>query len=159
MITVHLVDDHTVIRQILQYIIEKTDDIQVVATASNGIEALAQVSSGCPDIIVMDISMPQMGGIEATRQILVLCQLTRILMISAYENSDYIRNALEVGANGYVLKDTIGEDLLDGIRTLSVGKHYFSQKIAEIAEKVLLERKGKLDDLTADEQYKIALHT
>ncbi|HET6597256.1 MAG TPA: response regulator transcription factor [Anaerolineales bacterium] len=137
MITVHLVDDHTVIRQILQYIIEKTDDIQVVATASNGIEALAQVRSGCPDVIVMDISMPQMGGIEATKQILVLCQLTRILMISAYENSDYIRNALDVGASGYVLKDTIGNDLLIGIRTLSVGKQYFSQKIAAIAEAYL----------------------
>jgi DNA-binding NarL/FixJ family response regulator len=112
-----------------------------VATASNGIEAVAQVSSGCPDIIVMDISMPQMDGIEATRQILVLCRLTRVLMISAYENSDYIRNALEAGANGYVLKDTIGDDLLDSIRTLSVDKHYFSQKIAEIAEKLLLERK------------------
>jgi DNA-binding NarL/FixJ family response regulator len=111
MITVHLVDDHTVIRQILQYIIEKTDDIQVVATASN--------------------------GIEATKQILVLCQLTRILMISAYENSDYIRNALDVGASGYVLKDTIGNDLLVGIRTLSVGKQYFSQKIAAIAEAYL----------------------
>ena len=141
MITVHLVDDHAAIRQILQNIIEKTDDIQVVATASNGIEALAHVSSGCPDIIVMDISMPQMDGIEATRQILVLCGLTRILMLSTYDTPDYIRRALEVGANGYVLKDTLGNDLLDGIRTLSEDKNYFSLKIAKIAEKFLLERK------------------
>ena len=141
MITVLLVDDHAVIRQSLQYLIEKSDDIQVLATASNGIEAVAQVSSNCPDIIVMDISMPGMDGIEATRQILVLCLLTRVLMLSTYDTPDHIRRALDVGANGYVLKDTIGSDLLDGIRTLSANKHYFSQKITEMGEKFLLERK------------------
>lgn len=141
MITVLLVDDHAAIRKNLQYFIEKSDDIQVVATASNGIEAVAQVRSHCPDIIVMDISMPQMDGIEATRQTLVHCPVTRVLMLSTYDNPDYIRHALEVGARGYVLKDNVGNDLLDGIRTLSVGKHYFSQKIAEIAEKYLVERK------------------
>ena len=141
MITVNLVDDHAVIRQILQYLIEKSGDIQVVAAASNGIEAVAQVSSHCPDIIVMDISMPQMDGIDATRQILVRCPTTRVLMLSTYDRPDYIRSALEVGAKGYVLKEEVGNDLLDGIRTLSIGKHYFSQKIAEIAEKFLLERK------------------
>ena len=141
MITVLLADDHDVIRKTLQYLIEKSDDIQVVATASSGIEAVAQVRSGCPDIIVMDISMPQMDGIEATRQILPNCPLTRVLMLSTYDNPDYIRHALEVGANGYVLKDTIGDDLIAGIRRLSVGKHYFSQKIAEMAENILRERK------------------
>ena len=140
MITVLLVDDHVAIRNSLQYLIEKSDAIQVVATASNGIEAVAHAGSRCPDIIVMDISMPQMDGIEATRQILLLCELTRVLMRSTYDTSDHIRRALEVGANGYVLKDTVANDMLDGIRTLSVDKHYFSQRIAEIAEKVLLER-------------------
>lgn len=137
MITVHLVDDHAVIRQSLQYLIEKSDDIQVVATASNGIEAVAQASSGCPDVIVMDISMPEMDGIEATRQILLNCPTTRVLMLSTYDTPDYIRRALEGGANGYVIKDTISNDLLAGIRTLSLGKHYFSQKVAEIAEAYL----------------------
>ena len=85
--------------------------------------------------------MPQMDGIEATRQILVLCLLTRVLMLSTYDTPDYIRRALEVGANGYVLKDTVGNDLLAGIRTLSANKHYFSQEITEMGEKVLLERK------------------
>jgi DNA-binding NarL/FixJ family response regulator len=141
MITVLLVDDHAAIRQTLQYLIEKTDDMQVIATASNGVEAVAQVTLLCPDIIVMDISMPEMDGIEATRQILVLCDLTRVLMLSTYDTQDYIRRALEVGANAYVLKDTIDNDLLAGIRTLSRDKHYFSLKIAGIAEKVLLERK------------------
>ena len=140
MISVLLVDDHDAIRKNLQYLIEKSDDIQVMATASNGIEAVAQVSSRCPDIIVMDISMPQMDGIEATREILVNCSRTRVLMLSTYDKPDYIRRSLEVGARGYVLKDNVSNDLLEGIRTLSTGKHYFSQKIAEMEEKYLLER-------------------
>ena len=115
--------------------------MQVVATASNGIEAVAQVSSGCPDIIVMDISMPHMDGIEATRQVLVRCPTTCVLMLSTYDYPNYITRALDVGAKGYVLKDTIGNDLLVGIRALSMGKHSFSLKIAEIAEKYLLDRK------------------
>ena len=142
MITILLVDDHDAILKSLRFLIEKTKDMRVVATASNGIEAVAHVTLLCPDIIVMDISMPQMDGIEATRQILLLCQLTRVLMLSTYDTPDYIKRAIEVGANGYVLKDTIGNDLLDGIRTLSVdNKHYFSQKIAGIGEKFLFERK------------------
>jgi DNA-binding NarL/FixJ family response regulator len=140
MITVLLVDDHAPILQTLQYFIEKSDDIQVEATASNGIEAVAEVRSGCPDIIVMDISMPEMDGIEATRQVLVHCPTTRVLILSTSDAPDYIRRALEVGAKGYVLKDNVGNDLLAGIRTLSAGKHYFSQKIAEIAEKLVPKR-------------------
>ena len=85
--------------------------------------------------------MPLMSEIEATRQVLVQCPLTRVLMLSTYDTTDYIRHSIDVGANGYVLEDTIAIDLLDGIRILSAGKHYFSQKIAEMAEKYLLERK------------------
>ena len=136
MITVLLVDDHDSILKSLQYIIEKSDDMQVVATASNGIEAVAQVTLFCPDVIIMDISMPQMDGIEATRQIIVLCRFARVLMLSTYDTPDYIGRALEAGANGYLLKDTVGNDLLDGIRTLSVDSHYFSQKISVIGEKI-----------------------
>ena len=135
MITVIMVDDYEIIRKAIQALIEKSDDLPVVATASNGIEAVAEARSAYPNIMVMDISMPLMDGIEATQQILVHCPLTRILMLSTYDTPDRIRRALEVGANGYVLKDTMGEELVDGIRTLFAGKHYFSQKIAEIAEK------------------------
>ena len=141
MITILLVDDHDSILKSLQYLIEKSEDIQIVAKASNGIEAVAQVNTRCPDVIVMDISMPQMDGIEATKQILVLCPTTCILMLSTYDTPPTIHRALEAGANGYVLKDTISSDLIDGIRTLSRGKHYFSQKIAGIGEKYFLERK------------------
>jgi DNA-binding NarL/FixJ family response regulator len=137
MITIIIVDDHELIRKAIQTIIETSDDLQIVATASNGLEAVAQARAAYPNIIVMDISMPLMDGIEATKQILVHCPLTRVLMLSTYDTSDRIRRALEVGANGYVLKDTMGDELVDGIHALFRGKHYFSQKIAEVAEKYL----------------------
>ena len=85
--------------------------------------------------------MPQMDGIEATRQILEHCSHTRVLMLSTYDKPDYIRRSVDVGANGYVLKDTMADELVEGIRTLFGGMHYFSQKIAETAEKYLSGRK------------------
>lgn len=143
MIFVLLVDDHAIILKNLQYLIEKSEDIQDVATASSGMEAVAQANSRCPDIVVMDISMPLMDGIEATRQILLQCPLTRVLMLSTYDSPDYVRRALEVGAKGYVLKDSMANELPDAIRTLFMGNYYFSQKISKAAEKYL---PGKGDD-------------
>jgi two-component system nitrate/nitrite response regulator NarL len=140
MITVLLVDDHASILKSLQYLLEATDDIQVLATASNGMEAVAWVSSHCPDVVVMDISMPLMDGMEATRQIRQCCPLTRVMMLSMFDSAEYIRRALEVGALGYVLKDTVGDDLLIAVRVLSTGRQYFSQKIATIAEKFLNQK-------------------
>ena len=137
MISVLVVDDHAAIQKALQYVIERSDDIQVLAMAASGEEAVASVRSHCPDVIVMDISMPQMDGIEATRKILAHCPLTRVLMLSTYDGSIYIRRGLEAGAKGYILKDLMGDELLKAIRTVSRGDYYFSQKIAKIAEKYL----------------------
>ena len=143
MITVLLVDDHVSVRKSLRYLLEATEDIQVVATASNGLEAVTQALKHCPDITVMDISMPVMDGIEATRQIKELCRHTRVLMLSILDNPEYIQRALEVGALGYVLKETIGHDLLTAIRALRKGARYFSQKIASIAKQYLDEKEKR----------------
>ena len=140
MINVLLVDDHASIRKSLRYLLETTDDIKVMATASNGIEAVAQVSSHCPDVAVIDISMPLMDGMEATRQIRERCPLTRAMMLSMFDSPEYVHRALEVGALGFVLKDTVGEDLLAAIRALFKGSRYFSQKIAGIAEKFMNQK-------------------
>ena len=142
MITVLLVDDHASIRKSLRQLLEGTDDIQVLATASNGMEAISQASSHCPDVVVMDISMPLLDGMEATRQICQRCPLTRVMMLSMFDSPEYIQRALQVGALGYVLKDTVGDDLLIAIRVLSMGRQYFSQKIAGIAER-LMNQEGK----------------
>ena len=137
MITVLLVDDNGSIRKSLRSLLEKEDDIKLVATATNGIEAIEKASSYRPDVAVIDISMPLMDGIEATEHICECCRLTRVLNFSAYDDPEYVQRALEVGAKGYVLKDAAGEDLLKAIRIIQRGSHYFSEKIAKIAKKYL----------------------
>lgn len=140
MITVLLVDDHASFRKSLKYMLEATEDIHVMATASNGVEAVAQASMQCPDVAVIDISMPVMDGIEAARQIRERCRYTRVMILSIFDYPEYVQRAVEVGAIGFVLKDLIGKDLLTAIRALHVGKYYFSQKVAEIAEKYMNQR-------------------
>jgi DNA-binding NarL/FixJ family response regulator len=141
MISVLLVDDHAYVLKALLYLLEATEDIQVVATASSGLEAVTHAGSDCPHVLVIDVSMPLMNGIEATRQILLLCPLTRVMMLSIFDTPEYIHRALDVGALGYVLKDEASKDLLTGIRALSTGSHFFSQQIAGIAE-MYLHQKG-----------------
>ena len=141
MITVLLVDDNGSIRKSLRSLLEKEDDIKLVATATNGIEAIEKANSYHPDVAVIDISMPLMDGIEATEHIRACCRLTRVLMLTAYEDPEYVQRALEVGAKGYVLKDVAGEELLEAIRIIQRGGHYFSEKIAKIAKKYLAHQK------------------
>lgn len=130
MITVLLVDDHTYIRRGIRSLLESTTDMNVVATASNGIEAVAKARVHQPDIGVIDLSMPFMDGIEATKQIRSLSPRTRILTLSIYDSPAYIEGALQAGTHGYVLKDAIGDELLDAIRSLYCGERYFSRKVA-----------------------------
>lgn len=137
MVTILLVDDHASLRKSLRYLLEATPDIKVVAEASNGNDALFHVSSTCPDVALIDISMPLMDGLETTRQLHLRCWFTRVIILSIHDNPEYIQRSLSVGALGYVLKDTIAGDLVEAIRTVNEGKHYFSQKIAEIADKYL----------------------
>ena len=140
MISLLVVDDHAYILKSLKYLLESADDIDVMATASNGVEAVTRASSQRPNVVVMDVSMPLMNGIEATRQILLLCPLTHVMILSMYDTTEYIHRALDVGALGYVLKDKVSKDLIAGIRSLSRGTHYFSQRITGIAEKYLHEK-------------------
>jgi DNA-binding NarL/FixJ family response regulator len=137
MINVLIVDDNGPVRKSLRDLIETADDIKIVATATNGIEAVEQARTCRPDVAVMDISMPLMDGIEATEHIRECCRLTRVIILTSHNDPEYVRRALEVGAKGYVLKDTAALELLDGIRTIHQGKHYFSPQMAEIAEKYL----------------------
>ena len=137
MITVLLVDDNGPIRKSLRRLLETAGDIQIVATASNGMKAVEKALSYRPDVAVMDISMPLMDGLEATEHIRECCRLTRVIILSTFDSSEYVRQALEVGAKGYVLKDTAGEELLKAIHLVHEGGHYFSEKIAEIGSRYL----------------------
>ena len=134
MITVLLADDHTVVREGLRFILEAPGDIQVAASVSNGQEAVDRAFQECPDVAVIDISMPVMDGIEATRSISEHCPHTHVVMLSMYDGPEYVQRALKAGAFGYVLKDAAGSELVDAVRTLHRGIRYFSPRIAEIVK-------------------------
>ena len=94
------------------------------------IRVCGQAISHCPNIAVIDISMPVMDGIEATKQITMACPQTRIITLSMYHTGEYVQRALKAGAFGYVLKDAAGNELIDAIRSLHAGKRYFSPQVA-----------------------------
>jgi DNA-binding NarL/FixJ family response regulator len=129
MIKVLLADDHILVRDALCYLLEAQGDIKVVATASDGVEAVEQAKSHCPDIAVLDISMPRMDGIEAARRICEACSSTRIVILTIYHTEEHVRRAVQAGASGFVLKDAAGQELVAAIRTLHEGGQYFSSKI------------------------------
>src|SRR5215207_5000069 len=147
MITVLLVDDNGPIRKSLRSLLEASEDIQIVATATNGVDAIDMASSHRPDVAVMDISMPLMDGIEATEHIRECCRLTRVILVTGFDAPEYVERAIEVGAKGYVLKDAVHEDLLKAIHAIQRGSNYFSEKIAQSATNFLAQRG---DDILAD---------
>jgi len=130
MITVILADDHAVLRDGLRYLLEAAGDIQILSTAANGQEALDQARKHCPDVVVMDISMPVMSGIEATKHICKVCRHTKVAILSMHHTTEYVQRALEAGAVGYLLKDSAGSELVAAIRALNDGQRYLSQKVA-----------------------------
>ena len=134
MITVLLADDHTMVREGLRYLLEEPGDIKIAATAANGQEAVNHARLDCPDVAVIDISMPVMDGIEAARQIHSNCPHTQVVMLSMYDSPEYIQRALRAGAVGYVLKDAAGDELVQAVRALYRGQSYFSSTIAEMVK-------------------------
>ena len=129
MITVILADDHAILRDGLRFLLEAAGDIQIISMAANGQEAVEQAEMHCPDVIVMDISMPVMSGIEATKHICKICEHTKVAILSMHHTMEYIQRALEAGAVGYLLKDSAGAELVAAIRALNDGKHYISKNV------------------------------
>jgi DNA-binding NarL/FixJ family response regulator len=141
MITVILADDHTVLRDGLRYLLEAAGDIEILSMAANGQEAVEQATLHCPDVIVMDISMPIMSGIEATKRICKVCENTKVAILSMHHTTEYIQRALEAGAVGYLLKDSAGAELVAAIRALYDGKRYLSKKVAGTITDDMWDRK------------------
>lgn len=132
MITVLLADDHTVLLDGLRYLLEAQKDILIVGTASNGQEAVDRALLYCPDVVIMDISMPVMNGIEATKHICKMCENTKVAILSMHHTTEYMQRALEAGAVGYLLKDSAGIELVTAIRELHSGKRYLSRQVAKV---------------------------
>jgi DNA-binding NarL/FixJ family response regulator len=125
-------DDHTVLRHGLRKILEDRRDWRVVAEADNGRDAVREALALTPDVAVLDIGMPLLNGIEATRQIVRRAPSVRVLILSMHSDQVYITQAIQAGARGYLLKESAGAELLEAIAALAAGKSYFSQAVAQV---------------------------
>ncbi|MCI0396555.1 MAG: response regulator transcription factor [Chloroflexi bacterium] len=129
MIRVLLVDDHAVVRDGLRALLELEEDISVVGTAADGREALTLVQQECPDVVVMDITMGGLNGIEATMQVSALCPHTNVVILSVHASSEYIFRALKAGARAYLLKESAGREVVEAVRTVYNGRRYLNEKV------------------------------
>ena len=127
-----LADDHTVIRKGLRALLERQDGFTVVAEAADGREAVEAAAAVCPDVVVIDIGMPNLNGIEAARRITEKRPETGVVILSMHADESYVLRALKSGARGYLLKDSPEEDLISSIRAVHQGKAFFSPEISKM---------------------------
>jgi DNA-binding NarL/FixJ family response regulator len=130
-ITILLADDHMIVREGFRQMLELEDDLKIVGEAQDGRRAVALVKKLRPDIVLMDIAMPLLNGLEAARQVLKECPATKVLMLSAHSDDAYVQTAIESGAAGFLLKQTSAHDVCRAIREVHQGKTFFSPSIAK----------------------------
>ena len=139
-----LADDHTVVRQGLRRVLEEQPDWHVVAEADNGREAVRQAEQHKPDVAILDVAMPLLNGIEATRQIIKRVPGVRVLVLSMHSDEAYVTQILHAGASGYLLKDSADVDLLQAVSAVALGKSFFSPAIARLMlDDYVKERSGE----------------
>ena len=126
-----LVDDHTMFREGIRALLGGYDDIEVIGEASDGREAIDKVVALCPDVVLMDIAMPGLGGLEATLEISTLKPESRVLILSQYDNREYVLPILKAGAKGYVLKHAAATDLVAAIRAVHAGGSFLYPTVAK----------------------------
>jgi NarL family two-component system response regulator LiaR len=131
-IRVLVVDDHTIVRDGISALLALSGDMEVVGEAANGSEALQMVKQTQPDVVVMDIAMPIMGGLEATRRIRKESPRTRVLILTQYDDKEYVFPLLEAGASGFISKVAASVDLTSGIRSVYQGDAFLSPSIAKL---------------------------
>lgn len=127
-----LVDDHAIIRQGLRSLLEKQPDLEVIAEAADGRKAIELVREVLPDIVIMDVTMPSLNGIEATRQICSTFPEVKVIALSIHSNRRFIGDMLQAGAAGYILKDSLFEELIRAIKAVTAGDRYLSPKITGV---------------------------
>jgi two-component system response regulator NreC len=134
-IRIALADDHNVVRQGLRALLEGVKDFKVVAEARDGKEMVETVVREKPDVAVIDLAMPSLNGVEATRRIVRDCPGVKVLVLSMYTGEEYVREALGAGASGYLVKDSAADDLVKAIRAIAAGEGFLSPAIAHLADK------------------------
>ncbi len=130
-IRVLLADDHAVVRDGLRALLEAQPDLHVVGDAAEGREAVRLTTELRPDVAVIDLAMPELNGLEATRQIHEHCPSTRIIILSMYSTTEHIYQTLQAGASGYLLKEVAGTEVIEAVRAVHAGHRYLSRKISE----------------------------
>lgn len=156
-IRVLLADDHTVIRDGLTTLIETGAAATVVAAVANGRAAVEAAVRLRPDVVVMDISMPDLNGIEATRLIRERCPATQVVMLSMHSSREQVHRAFAAGAAGYVLKDAAGTEVLAAVRAAAGGRRYFSRAIADFTLEGAAAPAGPLASLSSRERQVLQL--
>lgn len=158
--TIHvcLVDDHAIVRNGMLLMLDAQSDIKVVGEAADGREAVRVAQRLRPDVVVMDIAMPELNGIEATRQIREDNSATQVVVLSMHSTSEHVFQALRAGALGYVLKEAAGTELLAAIRAVYAGRRYLSQALTDtIVDDQSRRAKSPLERLTARERQVLQL--
>jgi DNA-binding NarL/FixJ family response regulator len=130
MASIILAEDHVVVRQGLKRIIREDPALQEIQEAGDGVELLELLKNSTPDIIILDISMPRLGGLEAAQIIKKKCPMIKILILTMHKGKNFLKKALEIGVNGYVLKEEADTDLVYAIKAVLEGKTYFSPLLA-----------------------------
>jgi DNA-binding NarL/FixJ family response regulator len=152
-ISVLLADDHSLVRRGFRRILEDEEGMQVVGEASNGVEAIRLTQELHPKVVVMDLSMPELDGVQATKEIMKHAPGTQVLVLSMHADDNYVRNALDAGAKGYLLKSAIDVDLVGAIRAVAEGKRFIGSGLKYVAG----EQDDELNRLTAREKQVLQL--
>jgi DNA-binding NarL/FixJ family response regulator len=158
-VTVFVVDDHAVVREGLVALLATHLDIQIVGTAANGREAVEKVPKVKPQIAILDISMPELDGIETMRQILAEAPGTAVIILSMHSGAQHVFHALKAGAKAYLLKESAGREIIDAVRAVAEGRRFLSPKIAAIVEEGLSSSNSisPLDSLSRREREVVKL--
>jgi two-component system, NarL family, response regulator NreC len=159
-IRILLADDHTVVRDGLRALLEKQPDMTVVAEASDGRDSIRLAEEQSPDVVVMDIGMPSLSGIEATRRILAANPRTAVVMLSMHQDESYVLRSLKAGAKGYLLKDSLRGDVIDAIRAVAQGRSFLTRKVRRMLQEDYvrqMESRGLDDsyDLLTDREREV----
>ena len=152
-ITVLLADDHSLVRRGFRRILEDDEQIKVVGEASNGVEAIRMAYELKPNVVVMDLSMPELDGVQATKEILKHLPGTEVLVLSMHAEDNYVRNAMDAGAKGYLLKSAIDVDLVGAIKIVAEGKRFIGSGLKYVSN----DTDDELKRLTAREKQVLQL--
>ena len=131
-IRIVLVDDHALVRQGFRRILEDDPELEVAGEAGNGLDAVALVKKTDPDVVVMDMAMPEMNGLHATMEMVKQRPDIKVLILSMYADEQYVRNALDAGAKGYILKNAIENDLVRAVKSVAAGEQYLSPELSTV---------------------------